>query len=1722
MTLLDSRLTDKEKLQANCELKATNIVLHGLPPDVYALVNHHKISKDIRDRIKLLITPLLSINNSFHLLFNMCSLLHHSRNPYGAPHHPQQFPTTYPTNLSHTQPFVPQNAYPPPTIPQQPHVEFPQLDSGLEVSTFVLGDDLIACMNKAMAFLSAVFTPRYPSTNNQLRSSSNPRNQATVQDGRVIVQQVQGRQGQNVFGSRSQGNASGSRGNTSSQEKVVKCYNCQGEGHMARHCIQPKRRRDAAWFKEKVLLVQAQAEGKELDEEQLAFIADPGVVDDILSELEETQQVIVQNNNTSSQQNFMILSMFEQMCNHANNWDKANNESKIVNESLTAELERYKERAKILKQRFNVDLSSYEKFIDSQMDDMIRMKNAKFAAFETEIDTLKHTLSKHVNEKESLLTTLNGFKMEFKERESKSINKEIVLENKNKELENIVCKLYQSTQAMHMLTKPEVFYDNTYKQALGYQNPFYLKRAQRIKPTLYDGNVLSKTHDVIFMADDEETLILAEDSRLKMVEKQNDPIMKKEKINIIPINYSHSDKNSEEPSTSNTPVKIEVPSELLKNDDAVDICNKCLELEAEFVKKNNAYNELSKRFLHLEQHCISLKVAMQLNQEIFQKDKSSDNQNDPVIQEYFKQNGLKAQLQAKDTVINKLKETIHSLIENANPAKVKQVIDEIEIINIELEHSVAKLLSKNEKLHKEKEYLKKTNKELYDSIKLTRVHAKEQCDALIVNLNSKSVENADLKAQIQEKVFANAALKNELRKFKGKTIIDTVVSKPHATTIAPGMFKLDLEPLALKVLKNKDAHLDYINHSREHADTLREIIKSARALSPLDSNSDSACKYVQRIQEVLVYVKDTRPCLTRPSEKLVVVTPMNKDKKIRFADPVTSSRNTQKQADSQKPKDTNQPLLHFIGLICSIGASGSKPIGNIKNKRISKLSSSNKTNKVEDQSRCVKSRKNKKNRVAKTECNAYVMQSMLNVNSKSLCAIYNECLFDANHDKCVLDYVHDVNVLSKSKSVKHKNKKQVWKPTGKVYTEIGYKWKPTGRTFTIVGNKCPLTRNVTISRVYYIEGLGYNLFSVGQFCDSDLEVAFRKHTCFVHNLEGDDLLMGSRGTNLYTLSIGDMMKSSLIYLLSKASKTKGLPKLKFEKDHLCSTCSLGKSKKQSHKPKFEDTNEEKLYLLHMDLCGPTRVKSINGKKYILVIVEDYSQFTWVKFLRSKNEAPEFIIKLLKMIQVRLNAMVRNIRTNNGIEFVNQTLYSYYEDVDISHEKSVARTPQQNGVVERRNRTLVEAARTMLIYANAPLFLWAEAVATACYTQNCSLIRLRHEKTPYELLHDQKPDLSYLHVFGALCCPTNDSEELGKLKAKANVGIFIGYAPAKKAYWIYNQRTRRIMKTVHVDFVELTVMAFEQSSSGPALNEMTPGTLIPEVAAPVPVASTGTPSLTLVDQDAPSPTTSQTLQQSPSHVIPYDAEEADHDIKVAHMDNNPHFGILIPEPSFDESSSQVVIPNNVYSVNQPPEHIIKWTKDHPINNVIGNPFRPVSTRHQLQTDALFCYFDAFFSFVEPKSYKEALTESCWIEAMQEELNEFEHELGGVLKNKAQLVARRYRQEEGIDFEEYFALVARLEAIHIFIAFAAHMNMIVYQIDVKTAFLNGILHEEVYVSQPDGFVDLENPNHVYKLKKALYGLKQAPRACMETCDPVDTLMVEKSKLDEDPQGKVVDPT
>ncbi|GJW74095.1 retrovirus-related pol polyprotein from transposon TNT 1-94 [Tanacetum coccineum] len=269
--------------------------------------------------------------------------------------------------------------------------------------------------------------------------------------------------------------------------------------------------------------------------------------------------------------------------------------------------------------------------------------------------------------------------------------------------------------------------------------------------------------------------------------------------------------------------------------------------------------------------------------------------------------------------------------------------------------------------------------------------------------------------------------------------------------------------------------------------------------------------------------------------------------------------------------------------------------------------------------------------------------------------------------------------------------------------------------------------------------------------------------------------------------------------LAKNDLVTGLPKFKYHKEHLCPSCEQGKSKRASHPPKPVPNSKQRLHLLHMDLCGPMRIASINGKRYVLVIVDDYSRYTWVHFLRSKDEAPEVIKTFLKRITVLLQSPVIIIRTDNGTEFKNQILKEYFDSVGISHQASSVRTPQQNGVVERRNRTLVEAARTMLIFSRAPLFLWAEAIATACYTQNRSIIHRRFNKTPYELINGRKPDISFLHVFGALCYPKNDREDIGKLGAKGDISFFIGYSADSCAYRVYNRRTKKIMETMNVTF-----------------------------------------------------------------------------------------------------------------------------------------------------------------------------------------------------------------------------------------------------------------------------------------------------------------------------------
>ncbi|GKA00227.1 putative ribonuclease H-like domain-containing protein [Tanacetum coccineum] len=1189
-----------------------------------------------------------------------------------------------------------------------------------------------------------------------------------------------------------------------------------------------------------------------------------------------------------------------------------------------------------------------------------------------------------MQEKDCFMKTVYELKNKLKLEENRNIEREIDLEKKIKQLDNIIFKRGQSAET----------------------------KARESMPKLYDRNTILKM-DPIMVPDSDDTLELSEKSRSKMLLKEQDPFEHAywKATSVPPLDPSHS----------STTVIVEVPKEL----PTVSMVNTSLKKLKrhltgfdQVVKERTtatAITEGTWGFEHTKA-CFrdeiipfvkELKDIFNNFNQILEVEELSD------VLKLFELSELKAQSQAKDTVIVKLKEQIKSLKGNVEDSSVKMDMDEIETLNIELEHRVTKLVTENE-------HLKQTYKQLYDSIKPKRVQSKEQCDALIKQVNIKSGEISDLNAKLQEQGLVIAALKNELRKLKGKAI-DNKETVTHS--VDPNVSKDNMEPITPKLLNKRTAHSSYIKHTQEEALVLRDIVEHVKANYPQDPLLESAFRYTKVIQDLLSHISRSCPSINNCGPQLIEAIPRKTDKKVRFAESFTSTENTKPASTSNIV--SNKRVLHSTGVRLSTSASGSQPSGNTKKDRILQAPSSNSKNKVEAHPRNVKSSLNKKNGTVNVNGSAVVQNLKKQDNSDCVGVNSNDCMSSDN--VCVSNAVNVV----KSRAKKNKPKKDIWKPTGKVFTQIGYTWRPTGRTFTIVGNACPLTRITTTNEV------------------------------------------------------------------------------------------------PSRKPIVLDSESPKPVVKLVYSRKPRKNKN----------TESVSKTKVIKPMSANKQEPS---KSWGSIKTNIpSTSLNECRTDNGTEFVNQTLREYYEKVGISHETSVARSPQQNGVVERRNRTLIEAARTMLIYAKAPLFLWAEAVATACYTQNRSMIRRRHGKTPYELLHDKPPDLSYLHVFGALCYPTNDSENLGKLQPKADIGIFIGYAPTKKAFRIYNRRTRRIIETIHVDFDELTAMASEHSSSGPALHDMTPVTIssglvpnpppstpfvppsrsdwdllfqpmfdeslnpppyvdlqAPEVIAPIPevvahehAVSTGSPSSTTVDQDAPSPSNSHTTQETQTPIISHNVEEDNHDIEVAHMGNDPYFGIPIPEVTSDQSSSSDVIHTIVPPDHQVSEHNSKWTKDHPLENIIGDLDRPVSTRLQIHEQALFCYYDAFLTSVEPKNYKDALTQACWIESMQEELHEFER---GILKNKARLVAHGYLQEEGIDFEESFAPVARLEAIRIFLAFAAHMNMVVYQMDVKTAFLNGNLREEVYVSQPDGFVDPDKPNYVYKLKKALYGLKQAPRA------------------------------
>ena len=622
-----------------------------------------------------------------------------------------------------------------------------------------------------------------------------------------------------------------------------------------------------------------------------------------------------------------------------------------------------------------------------------------------------------------------------------------------------------------------------------------------------------------------------------------------------------------------------------------------------------------------------------------------------------------------------------------------------------------------------------------------------------------------------------------------------------------------------------------------------------------------------------------------------------------------------------------------------------------------------------------------------------------------------------------------------------------------------------------------------LENVMYVENLKSNLLSVGQICDSDdLNVLFTKKDCIVLNKHWSCIVRGVRTSDdcycLGTLDFKDQKicnkatNESLelwhqrlghvnlknLKRLSRKEIVRGLPNLGSKDDMICGPCQIGKQVKSPHRKLNEITTSKPLELVHLDLVGPVQTLSLGGKKYFLVMVDDFSRYTWVAFLKDKSEAFECFRTIYNQVQNEKglqNLSFVRIRSDHGTEFENASFKDFCKDKGIKHEFSAPITPQQNGIVERKNRVLLDMSRVILNCKNLAKHFWAEAVNTSCYIANRAYLRPGTKKTPYELWKGKRPQVKYFRIFGSTCYILRDREHLGKFDSRSDEGIFLGYSTTSRAYRVYNVRTKTMMESINV--------------------------VVDDLGASLEIA-----------QDNDELFSQEITQES----VPRDSPSTSQSINTSS---------LVDESSIDTQN-----------VNHSQKDTTRVKDGLDPSNIVGPSNTGVKTRRQIEEEINYvCYV----SSIEPKNIKSALLDDEWIVAMEEELNQFARNDvwylvprpknvnvigtkwiyknktdndGNVVRNKARLVAQGYTQVEGIDFDETFAPVARLESIRLLFAVACHLNFKLHQMDVKTAFLNGVLQEEVFVEQPKGFEDPHFPNHVYKLKKALYGLKQAPRA------------------------------
>nr|GEU32145.1 retrotransposon protein, putative, unclassified [Tanacetum cinerariifolium] len=1152
------------------------------------------------------------------------------------------------------------------------------------------------------------------------------------------------------------------------------------------------------------------------------------------------------------------------------------------------------------------------------------------------ISKLNKQLSKKKSTVSCLLEEKKRLNSDFKTREDEFLDKQIQLEKRIKELNNIVLKTGQSIQTIHMLSpKPNSFYHTEQKIALYYQNLFYLKQAQKKQQSLYDGKVLHEKHDPPVVHDSEETLQLAQESRDKM--KQMNKEIKQ--ANYIKINHllgvfvPQKALSREELyfsnnfKTANVSKSILIPNEDLSDDTTPSVARKFLnEVKSTIL----TLQCVVKQRMTIETHNWASSPHQELHKiegaKFFGDFKSIANKADASLAKH-KALELKIECLLKAVV----SQDIMILVQNESVVDTSDLQPELERTKERFENCIIK--KKNEYAKLWNDWYKKCDECKYDKISYDKAYKDMQ-----QKIEQLQAQLGDLK----EFQVLNYASENAHLKATYKNLFDFISVSRAQTKIIIVSLQNELQS---NIYKNAKLRMQLFKKVSEQKDNTLDTSKNTKfAKQPIMDNSPN-------IGEINVLSKPvTSNSVSIPKESKgvnndKVIAPgmfrINLDKTFREAkkvpNTVSASTRTKPIIVSQPPVFTRKDVNSNLNSLSSTGVDNTKtrrrqPRSNTKNDRVPSVSKSsrskNKGEKVEEPHRNLLLSKNKKHMLS--ACNNFMLDSQ-NVYSKVVYAMCKQSLISVNHDECLLNYVNDKSSRGKKQSanVSIKEKQQKQKPKVKKPKKVEshkslatstprklkslLRWSQTGRMFDINGKIIASSESESQS----------DCSKGGNACTSNhVEPTIKRFLNATFSLACNSNMFMVRQFGLFQ-AYDRKSKASHQFCLEVYGNC--LPKFKYHKEHLCPSREQGKSKNASHPPKPVPNSRQRLHLLHMYLCGPMRIASINGKRYVLVIVDDYSRYTWVHFLRSKDDAPKVIIKFLKMITVIHQSPVIIIRTDSGTEFKNQVLEEYFDTVGISHQMSSVQTPQQNGLV-------LKPELQSMTSGNISLGL----------------------------------DLTY--AWSTITTQQPSEGELDLL-FEAMYDDYIGGQPSATARTVSPAQEPQ----VHQSLTASTIIA----------------------------------------DTTPIPTNSSSLATN----------------------------ILITLQDVDELNPNAMVDGNTGA-------------------------------SSVQKDGVWVLVPAPDN-ISPLTLK-------WIFKNKHDEEQM------VIRNKSRLVVRGYRQEEGIDFEESLAPVARMEAIRIFLAYVAHKSFTVFQMDVKTAFLHGSLKEDMYVCQPEGVINADHPSHVYKLKKALYGL------------------------------------